>query len=114
MPPPPLVHALASHEQACPFCALIAQLAPSLPSGSHVTGLPRLCAHCPALVCPLLLRFQAKGLFTDRVAWVGEDYIRLEDGGNTCVTRQCARCVKSGKAATQYLVGTRTEKPHYY
>jgi hypothetical protein len=37
--------------------------------------------------------------------WVGEDYIRLEDEGNTIVVRQCAKHMFSGASAVQFIVG---------
>jgi hypothetical protein len=36
---------------------------------------------------------------------VTEEYSRLEDEGNTIVSRQCCKHYASGKTAAQYLVG---------
>jgi hypothetical protein len=44
--------------------------------------------------------------------FVTEDYIRLEDEGNTVVVRQCVKHLASGRKGVQYVVGDYTgDKP---
>lgn len=45
------------------------------------------------------------GLFSKKVEWVGEDYSRLEDGGQTIITRQLCHMYSDGSTCSQYLVG---------
>jgi len=40
-----------------------------------------------------------------------EEYLKLEEGGQVLVARQCCLQVATGKRAVQYLVGRRLEHP---
>jgi len=57
----------------------------------------------------MYFRLHNRGLFGDEVEWTGEDYLALEDEGQTIVVRQCAINHRTGESQTQYLVGTRRE-----
>jgi hypothetical protein len=47
----------------------------------------------------------ARSLWSSEPDFVMEEYNRLDDEGNTIVTRQCCRHYASGRTAVQYLVG---------
>ncbi|KAI8468804.1 MAG: hypothetical protein J3K34DRAFT_425963 [Monoraphidium minutum] len=53
----------------------------------------------------LVFRVYAKGLWGDAAEYVTEEYSRLEDEGNTIISRQCCKHLASGRTAVQYLVG---------
>jgi hypothetical protein len=53
----------------------------------------------------LIFRVYAKGMWGDASEYVCEEYSRLEDEGNTIISRQCCKHMASGKTATQYLIG---------
>lgn len=53
----------------------------------------------------LILRVFTSGMFSKTIEWVGEDYIRLEDGGATIVTRQLCKMHTNGSVGTQFLIG---------
>jgi hypothetical protein len=52
-----------------------------------------------------------KPLLSDAVDVILEEYLRLEEGGQVLVARQCCLQVATGKRAVQYLVGRRLERP---
>jgi hypothetical protein len=45
------------------------------------------------------------GMFSKTIEWVGEDYTRLEDNGETIVTRQLCKMHHDNSVGTQFLVG---------
>jgi hypothetical protein len=48
------------------------------------------------------------GVFSRTVEWIGEDYMRLEDNGNTIITRQlCKNMEDNTVVGGQFLVGRR-------
>jgi hypothetical protein len=49
----------------------------------------------------------SSGVFSKTVDWICEDYSRVEDGGNTIVTRQYSKKISDGSVISQYLVGHR-------
>lgn len=49
--------------------------------------------------------FARSGWGEGQTDFVTEDYIRLEDEGNVCVTRQTIRVYATGATGTQYVVG---------
>jgi hypothetical protein len=53
----------------------------------------------------MIFRVYAKGMFSSEPEYVCEEYSRLEDEGNTIVSRQCGKHFASGRTAVQYLVG---------
>jgi len=52
-----------------------------------------------------------KPLLSDAVDVILEEYLKLEEGGQVLVARQCCLQVATGKRAVQYLVGRRLEHP---
>ena len=59
----------------------------------------------------MVMRVMVKGLFSQRVEWITEEYMVLEEGGKCIVARQCGLCCRTGKRAVQYLVGHRFDSP---
>eukprot|EP00878_Enallax_costatus_P019118 GHUV01020158.1.p2 GENE.GHUV01020158.1~~GHUV01020158.1.p2 ORF type:complete len:116 (+),score=27.41 GHUV01020158.1:472-819(+) len=53
----------------------------------------------------LILRLCASGMFSSKMEWATEDYIRLEDNGETIVDRQVCKLMANGSVASQYLIG---------
>lgn len=58
-------------------------------------------------MCALLrlCRVFSSGLFSSKVDWICEDYMRVEDNGNVIITQQWSRCITDNTTASQYLVG---------
>eukprot|EP00878_Enallax_costatus_P036011 GHUV01040284.1.p2 GENE.GHUV01040284.1~~GHUV01040284.1.p2 ORF type:complete len:147 (+),score=33.50 GHUV01040284.1:337-777(+) len=52
----------------------------------------------------LILRVCAYGMFSNKIEWVNEDYIRLEDNGETIVTRQICKVMADNSVQSQYMV----------
>lgn len=44
-------------------------------------------------------------MFSKAIEWIGEDYIRLEDNGETIVTRQLCKIMADDSVGVQFLVG---------
>lgn len=44
-------------------------------------------------------------MFSKAIEWIGEDYIRLEDNGETIVTRQLCKIMADNSVGTQFLIG---------
>jgi len=59
----------------------------------------------------LIFRVYAKSLWGGDPEYVMEEYSRLEDEGNTIVSRQCCTHLGSGRVAVQYLVGDWMAEP---
>jgi hypothetical protein len=55
----------------------------------------------------LILRVFTYGMFSRAVEWIGEDYIRLEDSGETIVTRQMCKIMADNSVGSQFLIGRR-------
>jgi len=53
----------------------------------------------------LIMRVYALGMFSNKVEWIAEDYIRLEDDGKTIVVRLTCRSPVNGKFDHFYIVG---------
>lgn len=53
----------------------------------------------------LIFRVFTMGMFSKTIEWVGEDYTRLEDNGETIVTRQLCKMHHDDSVGTQFLVG---------
>ncbi|KAF6263068.1 hypothetical protein COO60DRAFT_1699000 [Scenedesmus sp. NREL 46B-D3] len=53
----------------------------------------------------LIFRVFTMGMFSKAIEWVGEDYTRLEDNGETIVTRQLCKIHADNSVGTQFLVG---------
>lgn len=49
----------------------------------------------------LILRARSRPMFGNSHDFIMEEYMRLEDGGQTIVDRMCCLCIKSGLRATQ-------------
>lgn len=45
------------------------------------------------------------GVFSKTIEWIGEDYMRLEDNGETIITRQLCKHLLDNTMMGQYLVG---------
>lgn len=59
----------------------------------------------------LIFRVWTRPMFSNAVDIITEEYMRLEEGGNVLVARQCCLQVSTGKRAVQYLVGRRHAQP---
>eukprot|EP00877_Chromochloris_zofingiensis_P004147 jgi/Chrzof1/13733/Cz08g10030.t1 len=62
----------------------------------------------------LVLRVVAKGMFSNKVEYITEEYMSLEtdeNGNRVIVAYQCGTVPHKGKTARQYLVGTWLPKP---
>ncbi|KAF8062064.1 hypothetical protein HT031_004324 [Scenedesmus sp. PABB004] len=53
----------------------------------------------------LIFRVFTSGVFSKAIEWIGEDYIRLEDGGETIVTRQLCKLFSDNSTCSQFLIG---------
>eukprot|EP00882_Tetradesmus_deserticola_P002483 GHRQ01002644.1.p1 GENE.GHRQ01002644.1~~GHRQ01002644.1.p1 ORF type:complete len:401 (+),score=159.82 GHRQ01002644.1:1044-2246(+) len=53
----------------------------------------------------IIFRVWTRGMFSNEVDVIVEEYLRFEEEGQVLVARQCCLDVKSGKRAVQYLVG---------
>jgi hypothetical protein len=84
-----------------PCCLGAARPNPASPP----TPLPALPSPPLHLVLPPPPRVWARSLWSSEPDFVMEEYNRLDDEGNTIVTRQCCRHYASGRTAVQYLVG---------
>lgn len=60
---------------------------------------------CLLLLSCLLCRVCAYGLFSRNVEWINEDYLRLEDNGETVVTRQVCKVMADNSVQSQILIG---------
>eukprot|EP00878_Enallax_costatus_P000460 GHUV01000552.1.p1 GENE.GHUV01000552.1~~GHUV01000552.1.p1 ORF type:complete len:402 (+),score=80.93 GHUV01000552.1:142-1347(+) len=58
----------------------------------------------------LILRVFTYGIFSRAVEWIGEDYIRLEDNGETIVTRQMCKIMADNSIGNQFLIGRKCGK----
>jgi hypothetical protein len=52
----------------------------------------------------LVLRCEARAPFSKRVSFITEDYLMLQDGGDTVVDRMCCKCMTTGRTASQFYV----------
>jgi hypothetical protein len=62
----------------------------------------------------LCRRVYAVGMFSNKVEWIAEDYMRLEDDGKTIVVRLTCRSPINGKFDHFYIIGCYqgpTDKP---
>lgn len=53
----------------------------------------------------LIFRVFTYGMFSKAIEWIGEDYIRLEDNGETIVTRQLCKMMHANTVESQFLIG---------